>query len=384
MPPELTDTDAELLSAYLDGMLTDSETAALEQRLATDAALRRELAALRQTIDLINALPPLVAPRSFTLTPDMVGLPEAETVEPSPALMMKKVMVMPVAPAKRRLRPRGWQPAAFAAAAVFIVAVGFTLVLTMTAPQSAPQIAAQPTNNPAFSNMVTGIEPEPSEPQEESQAAQRTTDAVPPLAVQLPTQGLLPTEGLLNQVQSGAELALPSTQGQPAAAPTQLPATPTAEAMMDILPYQATPLPEGMGGGFQGDGTDVQDGFLAGESAPQQNPMAANDASAMSATRVAVNTDPDAPGFSVRPADEPTTTLDEAEGTNNEQVFPGSASTGLVDTNTQESAPVPPVPGEAALKNALTPITTLIQSLMDAITAVLEQLSTLSLPGTQP
>jgi anti-sigma factor RsiW len=68
----VTDQDYERLSAYLDGALNDSERLALETRLSAEASLRRELEALRQTVNLVHQLPPLKAPRNFTLTPAMV------------------------------------------------------------------------------------------------------------------------------------------------------------------------------------------------------------------------------------------------------------------------------------------------------------------------
>ncbi|MEP7290996.1 MAG: hypothetical protein ABI835_04395, partial [Chloroflexota bacterium] len=71
----LSDNDLELLSAYLDGALNQSERAALETRLASDTDLRRELARLRATVNLIKTLPTLAAPRNFTLTPRMVRRP---------------------------------------------------------------------------------------------------------------------------------------------------------------------------------------------------------------------------------------------------------------------------------------------------------------------
>lgn len=82
--PNLTDRDIEQLSAYIDGALDASERAALEARLESDAALRRELDALRQTVALVKALPRLSAPRSFALTPAMLA--EARPVDaPAPA-----------------------------------------------------------------------------------------------------------------------------------------------------------------------------------------------------------------------------------------------------------------------------------------------------------
>ncbi|MFW5772643.1 MAG: hypothetical protein ACOCZH_04895 [Phototrophicaceae bacterium] len=70
--PNLTDRDTEQLSAYIDGALDESERAELEARLQADAALRRELDALRHTVALVRDLPPLKAPRDFTLTPAML------------------------------------------------------------------------------------------------------------------------------------------------------------------------------------------------------------------------------------------------------------------------------------------------------------------------
>jgi hypothetical protein len=73
LPPELSDDDAELLSAYLDDMLTTAERETLEARLAVDAFLRAELAALRQTVDWLNHMPSLKAPRNFTISADAVA-----------------------------------------------------------------------------------------------------------------------------------------------------------------------------------------------------------------------------------------------------------------------------------------------------------------------
>lgn len=71
----LSDNDLERLSAYIDGALSESERAALESRLAHDAELRRELQRLRATVELVNALPTLTAPRNFLLMPHMVRRP---------------------------------------------------------------------------------------------------------------------------------------------------------------------------------------------------------------------------------------------------------------------------------------------------------------------
>jgi hypothetical protein len=105
-PPELSDEDAELLSAYIDNMLDATERAALESRLETDAFLRSELAAMRQMLGWLKTMPALKAPRNFTIS-------EADV---KPVAAPPKLVVMP--------RRNNWQVLG-AAAAIFIVAIGF-------------------------------------------------------------------------------------------------------------------------------------------------------------------------------------------------------------------------------------------------------------------
>jgi hypothetical protein len=65
--------DVELLSAYLDGQTSPSDSTRLESRLATDPELAATLQALRESRGLLRQLPKRRAPRNFTLTPKMVG-----------------------------------------------------------------------------------------------------------------------------------------------------------------------------------------------------------------------------------------------------------------------------------------------------------------------
>lgn len=65
--------ELEQLSAYLDGMLSAREQAAVEKRLREDAAFRRKLDDLRLTVRALRSLPEVKLPRNFTLTPEMVG-----------------------------------------------------------------------------------------------------------------------------------------------------------------------------------------------------------------------------------------------------------------------------------------------------------------------
>jgi hypothetical protein len=65
--------DLELLSSYLDGQLSPSDSARLESRLASDRNLRAVMDDLREARSLLRRLPSRKAPRNFTLTRKMVG-----------------------------------------------------------------------------------------------------------------------------------------------------------------------------------------------------------------------------------------------------------------------------------------------------------------------
>lgn len=70
----MNDRDLELLSSYLDGQLTPSDSARLESRLKSDGQLASTLDDLRAARTLLRQLPKRRAPRNFTLTRKMVGL----------------------------------------------------------------------------------------------------------------------------------------------------------------------------------------------------------------------------------------------------------------------------------------------------------------------
>lgn len=65
--------DLELLSVYLDGQLSPSDSTRLEARLKTDPELDSVLTSLRAARTLLRKLPARKAPRNFTLTRKMVG-----------------------------------------------------------------------------------------------------------------------------------------------------------------------------------------------------------------------------------------------------------------------------------------------------------------------
>lgn len=77
--------DYELLSAYIDGELLDIERKTLEQRLSNEPILQSELSSLRATVNLINQLPTMTAPRNFTLTENMIRSPKIIPMRPGRA-----------------------------------------------------------------------------------------------------------------------------------------------------------------------------------------------------------------------------------------------------------------------------------------------------------
>jgi len=101
----------ELLSAYLDHQLSAEERARLERELAQDSALRRELEALRETVNLVQDLPQAELPRNFIL-PERT--PQRHPPEPEAHLTSD--------------RPRAWL-APLLTAATTIVSLLFVVVL---------------------------------------------------------------------------------------------------------------------------------------------------------------------------------------------------------------------------------------------------------------
>ena len=71
-------SDVELLSAYLDGRLSPSDSNQLESRLASDQNLQAVMDDLRTARGLLRHLPQRRVPRNFILTPKMAGLKAPE------------------------------------------------------------------------------------------------------------------------------------------------------------------------------------------------------------------------------------------------------------------------------------------------------------------
>ncbi len=77
--------DSELLVAYLDGEVSDAERQGLERRLASDAALREQLAGLQKSWHMLDRLSTAHADDAFTRTTISMAVQSArETAEAPP------------------------------------------------------------------------------------------------------------------------------------------------------------------------------------------------------------------------------------------------------------------------------------------------------------
>lgn len=218
----LTERDIELLSAYLDSALTPAEQAEVEARLMTERELRRELEAMRQTVDLLGALPTLKAPRDFTLP----------HTTPKPALAVKALPR-----AQRRRHITLWIGAA---AAVFVFIFGGALLL-----QSAIN------RNLSSSLNAFGVG--------NGQIAAAPTTAITPTVA--PTSNASPSSMAESDLLASPTLNAPATNALIAPLSSQL--TATTEVFM-AMPEIAPSIPQTSmgGGGLGGGGNGPSDDFL--------------------------------------------------------------------------------------------------------------------------
>jgi len=188
----------DLLSPYLDGEVTADERARVQDALAQSAELRAELDSLRHTVQIMQTLPRMVAPRPFTLSAADVGLEES--------------------------KPRGFfgwlKPAITALGAVAALAVVVVVGMTIfrqsgVGGQNATQIALAP--QPEMMQEAAAPTEPPRAMTFSASAAETTTEAE------------TPSESVELQMDTAAaplqKAAVPETAA--GAMPTELPAAPT-------------------------------------------------------------------------------------------------------------------------------------------------------------
>ena len=72
-PQSLNSVDEDLVAAYVDGEVTTEERQRVEAAMAASEQVAWEVNTLRQTVELLQDLPSVPLPRSFTLTEDQVA-----------------------------------------------------------------------------------------------------------------------------------------------------------------------------------------------------------------------------------------------------------------------------------------------------------------------
>jgi|GEM_PF-553670 len=262
------------LSAYLDGQLAPRQKARLAAALTRDAALRRRLDELRQTIALLQTYPLRETPRNYLLTPALVRDPQRQ-IRRRPTLLWLRM-------------------ATALSTAAFVIVVGLQLVggggvgsLPPTAQKAMemPEAAVEmPTEAPvAMEAESLGLEEEatpeslavpPAAPTEAPaeipiEAPPATEEGnyglekeAPPEATAIPTAVL--AEGAVEETDAAIENRAGNKCHQPTA---------TAEAAMGA----ALPLPgitESVGICAVGEGAEECNGGTTEEQPPQEEPAA--------------------------------------------------------------------------------------------------------------
>jgi len=215
--------DDELLSAYLDGMLSAEEQAALEARLDAEPALRQRLEAMRQTVALLRQLPSVPAPRNFLLTPAMV--------QPRPQPR----------PLPRTYPLLRW--ATVVAAFLWLLVVGVDLGTQTLRPAQAPverEIALvqkeEESAQPFSAGEEAGAAPEATVVTVEKLAEKAVVSPTPPMA--LPTEA--PPKRAYAPEGGGQEATVPPAAEVPAERPG-----PATEVPLEAIPSPLpTPSPE--------------------------------------------------------------------------------------------------------------------------------------------
>ncbi len=251
-----TPEDLLTLSAYIDGDLSPPEQAELETRLNEDEALRIELESLQQTVTALQTLPPIKAPRDFTLDPATYG---------------QKPPTPNVIPFLTRSRVIG------ALAAVASLIIVFAIVLAIgnddgadTETQSDQVSAVAMDNTPASS----GADDPAAGSTDDDDVPEDTTNTVTEAPSVSAAQGMIDEsgppalEGTVDQMTGEPDLMMP-----PDASPPQ----------RDMVP----PSVPGLGGGTGSDGgngdTSMNDAdtMFDEDAAPPFDPLPTDDGAAM-------------------------------------------------------------------------------------------------------
>lgn len=227
--------DEELISAYVDGRMSEPERAAFEARLQADAALRRQVAVTRLLVDQSRQVERVPAPKNFILPQDY-GKAAPQTA-PAPRFDFRQLF---------------FRLGSVAAAVVFMFAVAFdTLRTTLPAapmPATAPMSVPPADMQAPEAAITTNVEPVTSTgvAEQAADAAGATmADATPMIearSVMTDTTTEAVTETQPSAMQAAEVTDEPSTKEMPAPAPAAQPqvmeapmAAPQRESLLSPL-----------------------------------------------------------------------------------------------------------------------------------------------------
>ncbi len=213
---------ADLLSAYIDGEIDAQERVLVERHLAECEQCAHQLQTLRQTVALLHQLPPVAAPRPFTLTAADVRLAHSDT----------------------KVR-RGWRQsfrvpalAGAVAALLCVVLVGGVLLVNQTNPARLAGARPQATAQIAFG---TQMQTEP--PQEEMIAAapkqERAAEPTQPPAPEVEEAAVevasATPPAMATETESGAQALVAQTPAELEVQPTTVEETQSDKALSSAV-----------------------------------------------------------------------------------------------------------------------------------------------------
>jgi len=255
----------ELLSAYIDGLVTNEEKARVEAAVAADPALAWELDSLRRTVELVRDLPPVPLPRSFILREEQVAdvLAERRVRNLTPATPRPHQAPRPQAAAPRA--GGFWREflAFFNSGNLFLRnATAMAALLLIVVIAISEPAALRPTNLPRTTEqtaLVAASEPQSEEPA--TFASQADSASAPESAAKAApaTQSAVSTESLPEAPAPQAEAPAPQPAPMQAASVAMESASPPPSVMRSSggdlpLGMDAPALvgpSDGIGGGFE-------------------------------------------------------------------------------------------------------------------------------------
>ncbi len=280
--------EAEHLSAYLDHQVSPAERARIHLHLQQCPECRAELESLRQTVQLLQALPRVAVPHAFTLSQAQVGVRQPAGAAPVwlgglvRGLGAATAVALVALVAFTVLRPEDqpWRPAQS---------------IARVSPTAAPAVAPQPQalEAPAGSTAATSqdavaalptlmVEAAPTEAPAPAAPAATVAPAEPEPAAMIamaPAPAEEPTRDE-EEVVAGSAATEPPATGAPAASAKAAPSEPapvepamSAPALAEAAPPAAAAA-FGRGGGGPDEPVGIPSELLTPEPAPPAQPLA--------------------------------------------------------------------------------------------------------------